>query len=679
MRNQIFAASFLFSIFFIISCSGMNDATKGTIFNNMSASSLLKSPDQTIIQPDGPTKYLSGNTLFSNDVVKDINSITSENEFLYLAARYEIIEYNSKSNKRRTLTGNLSLPNDGTHPEVPILEWPRNLIKSGEYIYYCEDDKIQKVYTGKDNKSAIDTVVTPKALARSGANLLSFACNDESVFWAAGSDDFSHIYKKGLTGDSIPVKILTVGGKSRLTACDNILYISSGIDNTLAAPRLYAYDIENKNLTVLQNNMTLNQYHDIPVVCGPASVFWMNGDSLYGSEYSTGAAESLFSGLSDIIQLAANDASVFALQRMPSGASCNIIELELTEKKSRTLYSGQEIRGISCHNNILYWTSADKIFQLNPNGLVSELIAGGASFPIGGIEAIAQNKIMLSDKSGSILICQDLQTKLYNLVTPVGMSLSSVYANSKEFFLFGYNHGIRRIPANPDFRLPVTVKDGLCGIEKIFIKDKYLYWSEHSSSCELFRISRIRTDGSGYEILSDMDGSNLMRGLVLLNDKLYFTYRPELTSPWCLVSISLDGEHAATEYSLGFGPVSLTERNGIFYVADTLDKINHAIYSINLTEKKHSELISGLPDHYVSDEYADLYTIYASDRYIYYKSYLDYLKNDYRIKSREILSWNNLGDPEIIEDSSPRAGNQFYGNSNYFYYPFTDGLRYINE
>jgi hypothetical protein len=179
--------------------------------------------------------------------------------------------------------------------------------------------------------------------------------------------------------------------------------------------------------------------------------------------------------------------------------------------------------------------------------------------------------------------------------------------------------------------------------------------------------------------LFDADGNNNIRGLVLYDNRLYFTYRPDQTSPWCLASISLNGENLTFEYSLGYGPVSLTEKNGIFYLADTMDKFQHTIYSINLNENNHSELITGLLNHFITDEYADLYTIYATDKYIYYRSYLDYLKRDFRIKSNEIVSWKTLGEPEIIEDSSPRLSNQFYSFDNYFYYAFKDGLRYINE
>ncbi len=680
MRIHICSILCALSVFLVTSCLGFNDATRLNIFRDMSAASFLKSPEQSIIQPDDRTiddrvKFLSGNTLFSNDVVKDINYITADNDLLYLAAQHEIIEYNLKSNVRRTLTGNLSFPGDG---EVPILEWPRNLLKSGDHVYFCDEEKIQKVYTGKDKKSAIDTIVTSKALTGSGANLLSFACNDESVFWAAGSAESSHIYKKDLSNDAIPSKMLTVAGKSRLRASDKMLYILSGIDNTLAASSLYGYDIVNRKLYLIQDDLALNQFNDIPSAYGQASLFWMNGDILFRFDQLSGSVEAVFSGLRDVIQLEVDDVSIFALQRTQSGASFNIIEVDCEKGKTRPVYSGTEIRGMSCHENVLYWTSAGRLYQLYPNGLVSEIAIANGSFPIGGIESIAQNKILLSDASGSVMLCFDTFSKHYGLIKPIGLSLSSVYANSKEFFLFGYNHGIRRMPANMDFRLPVTVKDGLCGIEKLFMKNNYLYWSEHSFSCGFYRISRVRTDGSGYEILTETDG-NLMRGLVMYNDKLYFTYRPELSSPWCLVSISLAGENVTTEYSLGFGPVSLTERNGIFYLADTIDKVSHGIYSINLAEKKHSELVSGLADHYLSDEYADLYTIYASDKYLYYKSYIDYLKNDYRIKSREIISWNRLGEPEIIEDSSPRVGNQFYSAHNFFYYPFKDGLRYLNE
>lgn len=690
----------------MLACSndgGKKEAIDGAVLNTLQHSETPA--DEGEEEEQSVITTVKAEKLFSNEIVKDVLSMSSDGDFLYLAAENEIDEYNAELKTRRALAGNQSFPNDDTPDPMDgvaaVGDWPRNLIKEGEYIYYFDGNKLQKLFTGNDRKSAIETIVAEKAMVNSGFHLWDFDCDDNYLFWSTGASDYSKIMAKELNNDSLPYEIIRLDGRSKLSACcNNYLYIRNGIEHSLINPCLKKYDLLGKTLTTVQDNITLNKCRDIPVYCSPDYIYWLNGDSIYRANHISGTVELIISGMIKIIQLTANDSAVYVLQNIKDNTTdplYTIIKIDLNTSVSEEVYSSSNINHLLMYNSILYWISHNKLYQLDSNGSEIELFDGENSRFVSGFLGALHNRIFIGGDSLFQCLVYDIPTGTQSILT----SNSGIPAiNSSDLYLCRRS-GILRIPWNIEIRQPETITtvpshQGYT-YRRLAVKGDRLFWTEYNSSSGFSSLASIKTDGSDKKVFFESDDpEDAIDGLVLYNDRLYFLYKDPDHAEWFLLSSNLDGEDFRGYFNAGYQPACLTERNGVFYIAVTYDPSfllglgsGRSICSMRLNEDKpldseSAELISGYGIIYApAGESSSNYHFYASNKFLYYV--MPYaiadpvIQNELLTHRSKIVDWATLGDTEVIENSKNPYNTMNYVHDNYFYFTQADGLYRIKE
>ena len=122
--------------------------------------------------------------LIGANQIPPINSIGSDSSNVYLSSQFELSKYNKNSGNIEVLTGNLIDTDDVTCAGFGVVEFATELIKDGDYIYFHSNScpRIQRVFTGNDGLSAVETIV-PQADLGFCCQFNSLAGNDDSVFW----------------------------------------------------------------------------------------------------------------------------------------------------------------------------------------------------------------------------------------------------------------------------------------------------------------------------------------------------------------------------------------------------------------------------------------------------------------------------------------------------------------
>lgn len=610
--------------------------------------------------PPPPPPQPSPEMLIGAQQIPPITSIGSDSVYVYLASQHELSKYNKVTGVREVLTGNLIDPQLlASCGEIGVVDFATDLIKDGDYLYfhsaYCE--RIQRIFTGNDGLSAIETIVPQAGL---GGGISSLAGNDDSVFWTSGST----VYRKEYSSNNPAQTLTTIQSVSRLRATPTALYITA---NPLGAYSLSRYSLISNALTTIQDNIALDAYGNIPTATSASKFYWVNGNTIYSVSHTSSTPEIVVSGLSNITHVTADDSLLYALQG--TLLDPNVIHrIDLAAKTSTPIVSLDDIRDVLVYNGTLYWVSGLGLYRRNPDGTTTELyLNNGSEIVIGGaggneMVGVSGKVIVSAGISERKLLFHDVVTGTNTLLQPVGVSFG-IYANSNAVYYGTYNTGILKIPPSLNLRYPETLLGNLATVEKLFLDSGWLYWSEYSNFLSIYRVSRMRTDGSQYQVL--FNGSH--RGLALYNNRLYFMCESGCSLPsWTLVSMPLDGGAVVPEYGLALGPAQMIQKNGIFYVADTFDFGSMSIFSINLTLNDSMELVAGLP-------YVDI-VLDASSNWFY--------RLQGGLTRHRINGWNSLGTPEAIDPSSDPSvfvSAMHTDGSNLYYWLWKNGLKRLTE
>lgn len=620
--------------------------------------------------PGTPPQEASPELLISAHLIPPIEAIGSDNTYVYLASEFELSRYNKATAAREVLTGNLVDPLlSASCGETGFVDFPKDMIKDGDYLYfyssYC--NRIQRLFTGVDGKSAIATVV-PQADLGNCCQFNSLAGNDDLLSWVMTSGlETSYVYGKPYSSTNPATLLATVSGVARLRTVPSALYINTV--NPLTDPSLYRYNITSGITETLQTNIALNQFGETATAASTSWFFWVNGDVISRLPHASSTPEVFVSGLTNITQITADDATLYALQGTLADFN-TIYRIDLATKTSTPVVALDDIRDVLVYNGKLYWVSGLGLYTLNANGTTSELYVNDGSQLVigggGGADMVGvSGKIVVSAGLGERkLLFHDVSAGTTTVFQPIGNSFK-IFSNSTAVYYGTYNTGILRIPPDIDVnaRLPETLI-GDQAVEKLFLDNGWLYWSDYSNFSSTYRISRMRTDGTQYQVLFN----GVHRGLALYNGLLYFMCESGCSLPaWTLVSMPVDGGTIVPEYGLALGPAQMIQKNGVFYVADTPDFGSMSIFSVNLGLNDSMRLASGLP-------YVDI-TLDASPNWLYW--------SQGNLVRSKINGWNSLGTAQTVETSDP-FNNIFVSalhtdGSNLYYWLWKTGFKRLAE
>jgi len=571
------------------------------------------------------------------------------------------VQINKISGARRVLTGNLG-STEG------FIDFPQSFVRDGDYLYFSSQAGFQRVFLGADGKSSLETVVAQSGLAGC-CDLKSLSGNDTHMFWTMSD---GRIYRKSYANDNPAELIATIndGGVYlvHLSATASQLYVAT-VPNLNTAPSVVRIDLSSLTMEPLQRNVTLNFRPDLPTALSSTHFYWMNGSTLYRVAHTESVPEIVISGMTNITDMSADDSFVYALQ---NGAPNIINEVNLSTKTSTPVVSMLAISDLLRYQGKLYWIADPGLFTLNPDGTTSQpFVTQGSGFSVGhtgGVDMVGvANKVVVSGGGvdGKILF-YDTGTG-ESTVLQVRGNFFPMSSDSHSVYYGSFNTGIIRIPADLNIRRAQTLFTRTAfGFGKFVLSNGWVYWEEHSPTGEN-RIVKALLDGTQLQVF--IDGS---RGLESLNGRLYFMCQSACSSvDWSLASMSTTDDIPVPEFGLGRGPRHMVQRNGVFYVADTLDGFSLNVFSINLDLNGFSKLVSGLPNSFI--------TLDASPRWLYRSQDYSYLVR------HKINAWNNVGAGQVIESFDLLNGRDVIQTSvhtdgqHVYYWYIGVGLKRVSE
>ena len=296
----------------------------------------------------------------------------------------------------------------------------------------------------------------------------------------------------------------------------------------------------------------------------------------------------------------------------------------------------------------------------------SDIVFGGA----GGAKMFGVSGRVVAGSGELALLLYDIAGASGTVLTPL-VGATHVAADSSAVYAASHNDGIARIPVDVPLRTPETLRGGLATIETMFLDQDWLYWSEWSGFAQVYRISRMRTDGSGYQILFDGDH----RGLLIQDGRLLFMCEVACSLPgWTIVSMPLSGGTITPIVTTGAFPQQLILRNGLLYLLDTVDGRTFGVWSIDVAGRRSAQLVRDLPLTGIE--------IDASPKWLYVWTSACPDRGCGDLSRQAIESWDRVGAPQSVD---PRSGPQswvypFHSDGTDLYYWVQDeGLKKLPE
>lgn len=323
------------------------------------------------------------------------------------------------------------------------------------------------------------------------------------------------------------------------------------------------------------------------------------------------------------------------------------------------------MKAILRHGGVLYWVTWSAMQRLNNDGSISTLysdngngivrseavsllpIAGNLILvPQDGLCPVVAHQIATGTNKTSSAIQNLLQTHFYDDPIRVATDGTSLYVAAG---------GIFKVPTDLNVKVPQTINSYQASVKNLLVEGGWLYWSGRTSGVS--QIVRMKTDGSGYQVLS----TGLHKDLLFYNDRLYFTCNNCTTVPgWVIASIPKEGGQVVPEVGLGLEPGKLVRKGDIFYITDRLQGTPYLLFALNMPLEQAAVVgEAGRPD----------YDLNVSDKYVYA------ITPSWTMRFK-IRAWDSYSSSQILPISSNAI--HFSGNSLYWW-DSTKGLQKVDE
>jgi hypothetical protein len=607
-----------------------------------------------------PTSQL----LFSTTEMSEPVSIASDGSHVYFGSMNALSQMDKVTSQRESLSGGLLDPSMLPTIGLGVVEHASDIIRSGDWLYFHSwGYRIQRLFMGPDGTAPIEEILPAAGLWASCCQLADFAVDDQRIYWVMwdGNSSFP-LYSRGLDGGTIrTLATFTAAPQSagvQITPAAGFVYaVTVGLE-----PTLTRVDVTSGAQDVVQAGLVLGPNNLVPRAASPSRLFWMDGTTLRSVAHGSLDPQVISTGLTAITQLTTDGASVYALD---SGAAQDtIVRIDVASGSATPVVTGPDIRGILAYEGRIWWVDPWSLHASELDGTSAtpiydgDLLFDGA--PLGVSGRVVAPWSSSTPGPGGLLVF-DVADATTTLISGVHFGNVAVNANS----LYVEDGNVRRIPVDAPVRVPETLAR-VSTVEAMILDQDWLYWSEYSDFGEVYRISRMKTDGTGREVLFD----GVHRQLALLDGRLFFLCEAACALPgWSLVSMPFEGGPITLEASAGLHPQRLIARNGLLYLLDTDDGLTFGVWAIDVARGRSANVVSDLP--------WSGHDLDASSRWLYVWHY-----GSCRVDRRRIEAWDRLGAPQLVDEAASCQNPVFTFHSDgtdLYYWLQKDGLKKCAE
>ncbi len=604
--------------------------------------------------------------MFSTLEISEPVSIGSDASQLYLGSMRGLTAVDKLTWHREPLSGGIVDP--ATAPsELGIVEHPSDIIRSGDWLYFDSwGYRIQRLFLGADGTAPVEEILPTAGLRASCCQLEAFAADDQRIYWVLWDGNGSWpLYSRALDGGDI--RLLTTfsaapdpGVGVQLTAAASFLYVVT----VEFVPTLRRVDVVRGGVEVVEAGVALPADLYLPRAASASRFFWMDGTTLRAVAHGSLEPEVIATGLTGVTQLATDDAAVYALQ--VDATQATLQRVDLASGAITTVATAPDIRGVVAYQGKVWWVSPWSLYASEPDGTATSTVYDG-DIVLGPPFGVSQRVVVWCEAG---LLVHDISGGTTTVITPMGVQ--NIAVNSQALYVEDYNEGVHRIPVDAPLRVPETLAGDVSTVETMFLDQGWLYWSEYSDFWGVYRISRMRTDGTGRQVLFD----GVHRQLALLDGQLFFLCEAACSLPgWTLVSMPLEGGSVTPVATVGLHPQQLIARNGLLYLVDTDDGASFGVWALDVAGRRSAKVVSGLP---LAGTRIDV-----SARWVYVWSGGLCLDPAFGVVDRRrVEAWDRLSVPQPVDTAASCANPVFAFHTDgtaLFYWLRNDGLKRCAE
>ncbi|MBL8018063.1 MAG: hypothetical protein JNM27_00235 [Leptospirales bacterium] len=609
------------------------------------------------IANESTTLQLAPVNLIGADRVNPVVTIGADDTNLYLGTSHSIVAYNRATGTNTWLGG-------GTAQSESIFRYPQDFAWDNGYLYFGGGGQIQRLFTGSDGKGAIETAVPYSQIGGSNG-VRGLSTNSRTAFWVAYNGSYDIVMARSLTQAGPPQSLLTIPNEVTIRASESALYV-------MVLPRpgngaVLRYDLATGTITVIQAGLSLAPYYRIPNAISGGRFFWASGSNIYSVSHTATVPELVAAGIPNVREISVEGNQLLALQYEYASSPSKIFRVDLPTGVVTQAASGAghgALRTVLRHGGVSYWATPWALYKLNSDGSTSALYSQdpvSSSTPIGATGDATLigvgDRIILAFGSSSHLLSHDITTGVNNIIEPASLRCGRDCLSTDGTWIYaGSGAGIYRIPSDLRLRSADQVTQGPVSSHQWLIDGDSIYWSgrDGANPDGIFRAGK---DGSARQQLF----AGPHRGLILYNDRLYFTCNSCTTVPgWVIASIPKEGGAVIPEVGLGLEPGKLVRKGDIFYITDRLAGTPWLLFALNMPLQQAAV---------VGEVGGNDYDLSVSDKYVYAIS----SGWTMRFKTK---AWDSYSSRQTIPISSNAI--HFSGNSLYWW-DSTKGLQKIDE
>ena len=672
--NFCFRFTIIILIIFLFSCGGGGSSNPNSSNNN-------GSNNNSVIIEDIPNSYLIETPYYIE---------SSDNNYLYLATDYSLLQIDKVTGAKRTLFGNM-LEGD-VFSWRGVLQYPFGLQLKDGYLYAGNNNgRVMRVYTGIDSFNAIEQFLPylPGAI-----NFTWMVGNSTTLFYNGEGG----IYAKNYSIVNPPILLAPITSWFNAVATDNALFYISG------AYELIRFDLITHQFSTIKSNITLQigMSKPAPMAIYGSKLYWMDGNSVYSMDINTSLPHFIatINTGERFPELVADDQYVYVKAVTLGTAQGTIYKISIGTGTITDLAisfpvapCGLAIVGGKLYFGIIY--IGLQLYSISDTGITTKVF-DSIGTDLGPIRSSSYGQLIYYDskiivQTGYKLLIYDTLSGNYEIIFPL-VYTDMMYAQGGKLYV-GSSAWILRVLSMPiDSKLrefddiypsfSVNAPE-IYSVTSLTSDQSNIYWltkvTDISSLAIKYRIAKANLDGSNFQLLYESQSE--LRDLTIHNGMLFFTGNNLFAdSRWELASMPLTGGAPSLVGELLLDPKTFYKQ-GIFYITDTVDYSTRSLFAINVDNNSIIELLSGLvyDDQFSDDTYVDV-----SQNWLYVAQQ-KMLQNQmpYKKLSRyKNISFGNIGSEQVIINPNIDVGGfiitSISSDGKYLYY-LHDKLKKVKE
>lgn len=579
-----------------------------------------------------PTKQI----FVSDTVLEPAFTISSQGTNLYVGSQYGLIEIDSITGAKHTVTGNMSYRDPvtggiGQQTSFP----PSGLFDAASASAFVP------LYTGNaypfgkiasvslsPSLTALEIAIPQRAMAGALMNFRGMTANATQAFWMGFDGNTTMNVYSQTVGQATTSKIASVtAADGNLATYGDFLYLYSDKGST-PTRMIYRYQISTGNLTSTQQTRSVTNYNlNFPLVAVANGVYWAEGENIYFLGNSSNVAQQVGSVGETVTQLTVAGSFLYALHwhygtTVP--ATSNVVVTRFDTLTATPTEMVRQANG-SIQNAQISGSGTGRIFlstDVIGSGIsVSEITGPNSLSPLVNLPAYGLNAMYVGSSALAIAAMAagttNVQIFRYNFGSAV---TDQIFPINGANYLQGVgdslfiadrpgNIGIMRLQLNMPINNPVALQPSptvnSSWTQGGTSSGGYFYWVgfQNRSTGPIYQLETSLPNGSNFAVLLQTSGE--LRDPTIFNGRVYFLCLDSCgAAGWVIASTTLTGTDKTTEATVGGVNPRLYEYNGHEYLTVS-DGFTSSIIALDMNTWSWSSMVSQLP-------YTTLYLDFSS-------------------------------------------------------------------